>query len=80
MRLCTCDGLGWVEYRFTSHQFIYGYVEMDDDNDEEIDRNHDDDDGDDSGDDTAAAATMVLTAVIVVVMGRGRRCYLRQTM
>ena len=29
----------WVKYCFTSHQYIYGYVETDDD--DELDRNPD---------------------------------------
>jgi len=30
-----------IEYCFTSHQLIYGYIGTDDDNDDEIDRNLD---------------------------------------
>ena len=30
-----------IEYRFTSHQFIYGYVETDEYNDDEKNRNPD---------------------------------------
>ena len=31
--------MGRVEYCFTSHKLIYGYIETDDDNDDEINRN-----------------------------------------
>jgi len=35
----SCVSIVWlVEYCFTSHQLIYGYVETADDNDDEIDR------------------------------------------
>ena len=30
-----------VEYSFTSHQLIYGYIETEDNNDDEVDRNPD---------------------------------------
>ena len=32
---------GLIEYCFTSHQLIYGYIGTDDDNDDEIDRSPD---------------------------------------